>query len=137
MHQTIVVGTDGSKNAEAAVRYAFDLARMTNATVHVLAVAPVSGSPMHFSSAVVTDINEARIAIADHISDIEGVPLPAIETIVRRGQPHEQILDYADEIDADIIILGKTGADGVLEDIVGSTARRVIRNAVCPITIVN
>ena len=118
------------------MQYACNLARLTDATVHVLAVAPIGESPMQFSSDVVTDIHQATTTIADHISTIENADSVDLVTSVRRGRPHKQIIDYATDVDASVIVIGKTGADGTVEAFLGSTTRRVLRNAECPVTVV-
>jgi len=59
-----------------------------------------------------------------------------IEEHVRFGQAHREILSVAEEENADLIVMGSHGR-GALERIVfGSTVRKVIRAARCPVLVV-
>ena len=45
------------------------------------------------------------------------------------GRPHEEIIKYADSIDADMIVMGYQGKSHMESEILGSVSDRVIRNA--------
>ncbi|MFC6987757.1 universal stress protein [Haloplanus sp. GCM10025708] len=61
----------------------------------------------------------------------------SIQSDVRRGQPaYEVILDYANEIDADLIVLSRRGASLLPDVVFGSTADRVTRFTDIPVTLV-
>ena len=55
--------------------------------------------------------------------------------VVREGDPAEQILKYADEIQADLIAMGMHGRTGALRFMLGSVSQKVLDNAKCPILI--
>ncbi len=58
------------------------------------------------------------------------------EIIVERGNPVEKIIKVAEDRDCDIIVMGSHG-HGVLEEaLIGSTARRVLRQATKPVLVV-
>lgn len=54
-------------------------------------------------------------------------------TSVLRGLPHEVILEYADDHDIDLVVMGKRGAAGVEAPHMGSVTDRVIRAAEVPV----
>lgn len=54
-------------------------------------------------------------------------------TAVRSGDPADTILDYADEVDADIIVAGTHGRTGLHRRVIGSVAERLVRHARCPV----
>jgi universal stress protein A len=54
-------------------------------------------------------------------------------TIVRAGQPFEQIATAAREVEADLIIIATRGLTGLKHTLLGSTAERVVRHAPCPV----
>ena len=49
----------------------------------------------------------------------------AAELVVKDGRPADAILDAADEVDADLIVIGSTGKHGALRMLMGSVSSRV------------
>jgi len=111
--RTILVPIDGSDAASAALDLALSLADGTDAIVHVLAVVDVTADPMRFDAALVSDLERAKERLvdevvataADHDADVTGA--------VRRGRPARTIVDYADERDIELIVLGRSGRSGI------------------------
>ena len=56
--------------------------------------------------------------------------------IAVEGDPPDEILQVADEISVDLIAMGSHGKSGVLSMIMGSTSRKVLDQAKCPVLIV-
>ena len=56
---------------------------------------------------------------------------------VLMGDVAEQIVDYATEIRADLIIMGTHGYKGLEKIMFGSVADKVVRSALCPVTTIN
>lgn len=54
---------------------------------------------------------------------------------LRMGEPAREILDYAQEIDADMIVIPSRGKTGVRRWMLGSVAERVVRRARCPVLV--
>ncbi|MDS0279526.1 universal stress protein [Halomicroarcula sp. S1AR25-4] len=137
MYENILVPTDGSDDAERGIEHAMDLAEDHGAHLHVLFVVDetVYGTTPAFSS------YEAFLEeIADEAEDlVEDVVETATErgiestTSVLRGLPHEVILEYADDHDIDLVVMGKRGAAGVEAPHMGSVTDRVIRAAAVPV----
>jgi nucleotide-binding universal stress UspA family protein len=66
--------------------------------------------------------------IKDHIGkDVQAT------SVVRRGKPHQEILQEAEERKIDLIIVPTHGHTGVEHILFGSTAERIVRNARCPV----
>jgi len=59
--------------------------------------------------------------------------LPRAKTMVVAGPPYRQIVRYAQEHHADLIVMGTQGLTGLDRLIMGSTAERVVRTAPCPV----
>ncbi|WP_343123189.1 universal stress protein [Halostagnicola sp. A56] len=55
---------------------------------------------------------------------------------VREGVPQETILEYADEIGADMIVLGTVGRTGLDHVLLGSVAEEIVRNSSVPVVTV-
>jgi len=88
--------------------------------------------------------NEARAAISERIdqfckemsAETSQSPFDVENIIVNIGEPVEQILLKADEIGADLVVMGTHG-QGILADVMlGSTARRVLRRCNKPVMVI-
>jgi nucleotide-binding universal stress UspA family protein len=70
---------------------------------------------------------KAELPECSHITD---------EIIVTRGNPVEKIISTATDHNCDIIVMGTTGAGGLVDTIMGSTARRVLRRSKIPVFVI-
>lgn len=131
MFDVIVIPTDGSDHAEAAAETGIELARVHDAAVHVVCVADVGplsdvrlpGDAASAKDAIRTRAEEYASRLADRAADA-GL---AVTTAVPSGPPETEILDYADEVDADLIVMGTRGRGGVKRATLGSVSDHVIR----------
>ncbi|WP_435320565.1 universal stress protein [Haloarchaeobius sp. TZWSO28] len=111
----VLVAVDGSDYAHQAAEHAIEVAGERGATLHCLCVVDERkyGEPALSS-------DEASMVLAeDHghkcateikeIADSKGIP---VVIDIRHGVPDEVILDYARDIGAEVIILGKHGDHG-------------------------
>ena len=69
-------------------------------------------------------------------SAFESSPAVTDEIIVKKGNPAEVILDVANEIKCDLIVMGTHGGGGLVDAMMGSTTRRVVRRSVIPVLVV-
>lgn len=137
MYREILVPVDGSEASRAALRDAVDMAAGAAATVRVLTVVEESGNPLAFGVDEVEEINRAVDDVAEAIATADGAADVTLRTEVRRGDPvYEVILEYAAEVDADCIVLGRHGGSALHEAIFGSTADRVSRLSDVPVVLV-
>ncbi len=116
--QTLLFPTDDSASAEAARPLAERLARRHGATLHILRVEVVPP---------VADLRFDPAPEADQTA--EGV----VEARRRFPSAADAILLYADEIEADLIVMGTHGRTGFNRLTLGSTTERVIRRAPCAV----
>ena len=151
----ILYATDLSENARYAFGYAVNLANRHDARITVLHVAEDLSS---FAGSMVADIiGEKRLADIKRekekeiISDIKArlvefcddvqreapsCPFLVDSTIVVTGHPVDQIVHQAEEMDADLIVIGSHGRGGLADVTMGSTSRRVIRRCAMPVLVV-
>lgn len=145
MFSRIVVGTDGSLDATEAMKIAGQIATLSPAgTVHVItAYKPLSPSeltrldqqlPDEFHDQVTGDLL-ARPALEEAASFLEaqGVPHTSCEIA---GEPAGAILARADEVNADLIVVGSRGGGAVDRLRHGSTSTKVIHEARCSVLVV-
>ena len=140
MFRTIVVGTDGSERARKAVREAIDLARTQGARLHL--VAAISEHERHWeqipSSARVESVDLREVA-EQVLAREGGVAQEAgVETdwSAREGDAAEAILDAAEDLGADLIVLGSKGMTGAGRFMLGSVPNKVSHHAPCSVLIV-
>jgi nucleotide-binding universal stress UspA family protein len=145
MFDTILLPTDGSEGAERAAEHARTLAEVFDATVHVVNVVDVrqygstrgeTGDPDIARGDPDTTRKEAlerrgREAI-ERSEAVLGDDV-TVETSLLYGIPHEEVLDYADENDVALVVMGTHGRTGLDRLLVGSTTERVVRLADRPV----
>lgn len=56
---------------------------------------------------------------------------------VRRGNPHDDILGYAEDHDIDVIVMGTHGRTGVKRALLGSVTENVVRHSEIPVLTVH
>lgn len=130
MYDTILITTDGSSGAEAATACGLEIAETYDAAVHVLSVIDTSWEPEQLSDAERKQARgaakeRAQAAIQAIRNQTEAIGLDATPSVVE-GVPHQRILSYADEQDADLVVMGTHGRTGADFDRLGSTTERVI-----------
>ncbi|MEF8821532.1 MAG: universal stress protein [Halovenus sp.] len=134
MFETVVIATDGSESVKRGVTAAIDLAERFDGTVHALYVADsrtVEDSPSEIQSDVETAIQEAGEEALSYVEEQAGDE--EIVTAIRDGTPAEEIIDYAESVDADAIAMGTRGRDGEHAFLLGSVAEAVVRHAPMPV----
>jgi nucleotide-binding universal stress UspA family protein len=134
MYDEILVPTDGSEGSAHVALQAIDLAEQYGATVHVLSVVDDSHRSILPDIGGKSDSLEEEAGKAiDRVTKMASVH--GVEAVgeIREGDPAEEILDYAAEIDADAIVAGTHGRSGVERRLIGSVAERLVRHATCPV----
>ena len=144
MFRSIVVGTDGSETARKAVDAAAELAQLTGARLELVsAYEPVSAQRLR---------DDARQAPPDlewmvnPREDVDATLSDAAERVAeagvesrswaREGDPADAILDVAEELAADLIVVGNKGMTGAKRFLLGSVPNRVSHHAPCAVLII-
>jgi nucleotide-binding universal stress UspA family protein len=143
MFDQILIPTDGSDPAKSAVKMALGLAETHGATLHALFIVdqPTSVSGMGEGFSGLDDLLDAleekghqtTEAIAEQARERD------IETTaaVRRGNPHDDILTYANDSDIDVIVMGTHGRTGVKRALLGSVTEDIVRHSEIPVLTVH
>ena len=136
--QRILVPIDFTETSDRALDYAIELAQKVGATVTVMHAyeLPIYGFPdgaLVATADVATRISQAsQEALHAAISKREGRGV-ALTTVLRDGVPWEEIASVANELDADLIVVGTHGRRGLRRAILGSVAENVIRTSARPV----
>jgi nucleotide-binding universal stress UspA family protein len=128
MYDVIVVGTDGSEKANEAVERALGLAEANDAELHAITVVNTSryGEPVLSSTEMV--LTELEDRGTEQLAEISAMAADrGLEVVTKcfHGNPSEEVLEYAEANDADLIVLGSHGHTHPTATI-GSTADRVL-----------
>lgn len=67
-------------------------------------------------------------------NDAERQNVPA-QCLTRKGDPFEEIIAQARELQADLIVMGHTGRRGTSRVLIGSVTQRVLDYAPCPVLV--
>ncbi|MFC7322966.1 universal stress protein [Halorubrum rutilum] len=134
MYGTTLIPTGGSDAAFAAVDDAIEVTAPDGA-IHVLGVVEElptyerSGTP---GVADGGDDEAERLRLEAAVERIETEATAAeidCETAIAEGVPSREIVAYAEDVDADAIVMGTRGARDAAGDLLGSTTERVLRDA--------
>jgi nucleotide-binding universal stress UspA family protein len=128
----IVVGTDGSPGAEAAVQKVIELVRGTGATVHLVCAYPGRSALERIGMTARQDPVNLRGVAADVLARDERRFMDAgfaVEKHVREGDPADTIIDVAGETDADMIVVGARGHTGLRRFMLGSVSGKLAHHA--------
>ncbi len=143
MFSRIVVGTNGSATAQKAVERALDLARQGDASVHLVIAYKTSalvGGDAWFPAKNLEAHDRAEDAVekaahellAEAAADAQEVK---IETHVIRGTPDDVVVNVAEEVGADLIVVGSKGMHGA-HRLIGSVPNAIAHHAPCDVMIV-
>jgi nucleotide-binding universal stress UspA family protein len=139
--QHVLVAYDGSEQAQSALLRAKELVRSIPGSR--LTIAHV----FHYPNLVV---GEAMIAAPvrmelDELSDSErtldeakelATDLPNAATALLQGDPARALLDYAEELQADLIVIGSRGLSTLKELFLGSVSHYVVQHAKVPVLVI-
>lgn len=139
-YDRVLVPTDGNDGVQQALAHALRLADDHDATVHALSVIDrrLTRAAADAGEAVHDRLRErSEDAVSDVADRVADAGLTA-ETAVREGVPDKAIVEYADEVGADVVVIGtygRTGRDRLAS--LGSVTERVVENADRPVFVVH
>ena len=143
MFESILVGTDGSDAAGAAVLRAVQLAAALGARLQIVsAYEPVPERHLriervHVPSDVQVNMREEVLALLQSSrQEAEAAGVARVQTFARVGDAADAILDVAEEQGSDLIVVGNKGMTGATRFLVGSVPNKVSHHAPCSVLIV-
>jgi len=135
MYRRILVPTDGSETAAAAMEEAIDLASTDSAEVHVLHVI----DSWHYDTSIESAVEPLREEAEPFVERLAGLAEAAgvpVTTAIEVGRPAHHVLEYADDHDVDLIVLGTRGRGGLPRRLLGSVTQYVVAHAEVPVHVV-
>ena len=138
--ERILVSTDFSEVADAALEYGRTLADYFHASLHLLHVAGDLLAANVGVAGVVPDLTAvqregeeaARRRLSERLHSHEAATVVRGEVLTSNA-PAQTIVEYAKNNGMDLIVIGTQGRSGVSRFLLGSVAERVVRTAPCPV----
>ena len=140
VYRNIVIATDGSENTLRAISYGIELAKLSGATVHALYVIDMtsfSSIPMDAGWEEMYNIlreeGEKAISVVKERGKVSGVE---VREMILEGHPNNEIIDFAEKNNVDLIVVGTLGKTGLDRFLMGSVADKVVRGSKVPVLVV-
>jgi len=138
MYDSILLPTDGSDRAAAALEHALGAVDAYGADLHIISVV----DQRVILAADASEKEDVRAELTEEATDaVETLATDAgasVTTAVPEGVPHREILSYADSSDIDLLVLGTHGRTGREKRLnLGSTTERVVKAADRPVLVVD
>ena len=144
MFKKILIATDGSEHAKHALNYAVESAVKWDAKLIILTVVPPI-SPLVYSSEfnapyipeLKEDLRRSHQRVLSEAVNIVKNKQPDVKVVTRleEGRPSSIIVELAQLIDVDLIVMGSRGMGGII-GFLGSTSRHVVHACTKPILII-
>lgn len=142
VHKILVATSLGGKSDHVVVT-GYQFARLTGAELHLLHAYPLSaafyGSPMGMATVhpypIENEREQVEALLGEQLHRL-GVEAEAVTSkVLAAGAPHRLLIAAAEEIGADLLVVGASEAHSPLDPLLGSTADRVLRQAHAPVLI--
>lgn len=129
----ILVATDGSDYAAGAIRIGIALAQSRGA--HLIGLSIVLNNP-EYSSLVPALQESAEMRAREALESFDAETGGNAESVSREAaDPAQGIVAAAQELNADIIVIGRRGKRGLARVMVGDATAKVIGHATCPVLV--
>ena len=136
----IVVGIDGSKGSDEALRFALAEARLRGVGLRIVCAWATPTAAYAGMAYVPTfdlrDVEEeaAQLKLKAAVESLGADPGVAVETVALEGHPADTLLAQASG--ADLLVVGSRGLGGFSSLLLGSVSQQVVHHAPCPVAIV-
>lgn len=141
--KVILVAIDFSNASRRALQWALDYARHAPCHLHTVHVVEKRWklTDLHADldtlRAELVDVHDAAVAeLAPLVDDDTRTRVGSLHEHVVLGDPAPEVVRLAQELGAELLVVGSHGGDAMHRLLVGSVASRVVRDAPCPVVVV-
>lgn len=143
MYDRILLPTDMSAGTDQAIEHTLDAAERYDAELHILYVVDAEAYSSYPGDEYVHEFEGLENALEQAGTHaVENIAQQAadadIQTVteIRHGVPHEEILEYVDEVNIGLTVVGSKNRSGEYRRMLGSVAERIAHMSEQPVTIV-
>jgi universal stress protein A len=134
----ILVPIDFSDTAGKALDYAAALAARLDATLHLVNAIglPAAGVPeigLAYTASMIEQMTSENQKALDALATATRAKAKVAPALVRMGDARDVILQVAEEVGANLIVMGTHGRRGLSRALLGSVAETVVRHAPIPV----
>ena len=134
---------DGSDPSMRAAKYTAELASAVGATVEIIHVMNLD-SRLNAVSTLKSDytpevvLEESRTEGRQILEEAKALFPETVEVYLRlvTGRPVDKVLDFCQEIQPDLVIIGARGLGGIKGAVLGSISTALLENMACPLLII-
>jgi nucleotide-binding universal stress UspA family protein len=139
MYRKILLAYDGTNYSDAVLRRGAELAALCKAELHLLSIVVPTASMAIAESFGPSDVlgfeqRELERMVGAAVLEIQGRGL-AVASSVRIGDPAAAIVDYAREVEADLIVIGHEGAGALTRWLQGSVGDQLLHHLPCSLLV--
>lgn len=128
-YDRILIPTDGSPAATAAVEHGISIAERLGASVRVLCVIEgETGLPP-----LGDRLRDEAVEVVENVAEQASGRDISLSTHVQPGTPHEVINDFVSAYGIDLVTMGTHGRSGIRRHLLGSVTERVLRTSEAPV----
>jgi len=136
----IVAGIDESEHSAHGLTRAIRLAEVLSAELHVVHALHIPGTLLAVLNQVPADIVQLEQAQRDSVWAVADPILEESEAPVKRvdvnGYPADALVEYAEAVGAEMIVIGSRGRGELAALFLGSTSHRILHLAHCDVLVV-
>lgn len=139
MFQRILLPTDGTESMQTVVETAADIATRRDAEVHVLYVVDDRAFltlQEEMQEDVLAELEGEAETATDRAATYLSEAGVSVTQVVRKGDPADEILAYAEEMEADLITMGTRRGD-YTKNLIGSVSQKVVAGSSVPVLTAN
>lgn len=144
MMQKIMIATDGSDMSKKAIKAGIDIAHHAKGcitAIYVIDISRLSHLPGYamlpgLKEKIVELMQEEGRQATQYAGDQAQIMKVPCRKIIVQGNPSQEILRSAHEIEADLIVIGSRGRTGVEKFLLGSVAEKVVLQSIIPVLMI-
>ena len=138
VYRTILVPLDGSEAAETVLELAMNLAVRSGSVLtllHVCSLDEADYERLHWAyiqraaDLVQHDMSKICETVQCRFEDVTATVFP----VLVKGEPAEEIVRYAEENEASVILMATHGRSGLAQSVMSDVTNRVVRNSLVPV----
>ncbi|AKB50460.1 Universal stress protein [Methanosarcina barkeri str. Wiesmoor] len=141
-YRKIMVATDGSESVRKAVETAVEIAKISGAKLYAVYVIASGGlsiiypKDMGWEKAILEYFKAEGKEATNYVENSGKTENVEVESVILQGSPANELVDFAEQSDIDLIVMGTLGKTGIERFLLGSVAENVVRNSKKPVLVV-